>query len=169
MSILNKYRFGPDILLKHWMLRIKPLNKMLVKRNIGQLGENVQVRPYVTIVNGNNIHLGNNLVLRSGTQLHAGKKSKIIIGNNVLIAPDVFITVNNHNYTDINKPILQQGDSEEDVVIKEGSWIGRGATILKGVTIGKNSIVGAGAVVTKDVPDYCIVGGVPAKIIKKMN
>ena len=113
--------------------------------------------------------MGNNLVLRSGTQLHAGKKSKIIIENNVLIATDVFITVNNHNYADINKPILQQGDSEEDVVIKEGSWIGRGATILKGVTIGKNSIVGAGAVVTKDVPDYCIVGGVPAKIIKKMD
>ena len=45
MSILNKYRFGPDILLKHWMLHIKPLNNMLVKRNIGQLGENVQVRP----------------------------------------------------------------------------------------------------------------------------
>lgn len=168
MSILNKYRFGPDILLKHWMLRIKPFNKILVKRNIGNLGDNVQIRPYVTIVNGNNVSLGDHIVLRAGTQLHAGKNSKIIIENNVLIAPDVFITVNNHNYADINKPIIQQGDTEEGVVIKEGSWIGRGATILKGVTIGKNSIVGAGAVVTKDVPDYCVVGGIPAKIIKRL-
>ena len=151
------------------MLRIKPLNKILVKRNIGCVGDNVQIRPYVTIVNGNNVNLGNNVVLRPGTQLHSGKNSKIIIENNVLIAPDVFITVNNHNYSDINKPIIQQGGTEEEVVIKEGSWIGRGATILKGVTIGKNSIVGAGAVVTKDVPDYCIVGGVPAKIIKKLD
>ncbi|MCC3863590.1 hypothetical protein K0040_04595 [Terrisporobacter petrolearius] len=62
--------------------------------------------------------MANNLVLRSGIQLHAGKVSKIIIENNVLIESDVFITVNNYNYADINKPILQQGDSEEEVVIK---------------------------------------------------
>ena len=169
MKIFYKYRFGPDIILKHWMLYIKPLNKILIKRTIGKIGEHVHVRPYVTVVNGNNIILGNNIVLRPGTQLHGGEKCKIIIEDNVLIAPDVFITVNNHNYTDISIPIIKQDVSEKEVIIKEGAWIGRGATILRGVTIGKNSVVAAGAVVTKNVDDYSVVGGVPAKVIKKLD
>jgi acetyltransferase-like isoleucine patch superfamily enzyme len=55
------------------------------------------------------------------------------------------------------------------ILIKKNAWIGAGATILPGVTIGENSIVAAGAVVTKDVPDNCIVGGIPAKFIKTIE
>jgi len=55
---------------------------------------------------------------------------------------------------------------KKSVHIKTGAWIGYGAIILQGVTIGRNSVVAAGAVVTKDVPDYTVVGGIPAKTIK---
>ncbi|WP_418555536.1 DapH/DapD/GlmU-related protein [Longibaculum muris] len=58
--------------------------------------------------------------------------------------------------------------TNKPIILKEKSWIGAGSTILAGVIIGKNSIVAAGSVVTKDVPDNCIVGGNPAKIIKKL-
>lgn len=89
------------------------------------------------------------------------------IGNNVLIAPNVSILNKSHQHSRVDIPILEQGDSEaENPVIGDGAWLGRNVIILKGVKIGAHSIVAAGAVVVKDVPDYAIVGGVPAKIIK---
>ena len=57
----------------------------------------------------------------------------------------------------------------EEIVIKKGAWIGAGASILPGVTVGKYAIVGAGAIVTKDVPDYAVVVGIPAKVIKTLD
>lgn len=95
---------------------------------------------------------------------------KVRIGNNVMIAPEVFIYARNyaHGCTDI--PMVQQGYEEErPVVIEDDVWIGARATILPGVTIGKGSIVGASAVVTKDVPPYAIVGGNPARVLKRRN
>ena len=68
---------------------------------------------------------------------------------------------------DINTPIYKQGILKAKVIINEYVWIGSNATILKGVNIGRGAIIAAGAVVNKDVPEYTIVGGVPAKTIKK--
>lgn len=62
-----------------------------------------------------------------------------------------------------------QGGNEKEIRIKAGAWIGYGAIILQGVTIGRNSVVAVGAVVTKDVPDYTVVGGIPAKVIKRIK
>ena len=87
----------------------------------------------------------------------------------MLIAPDVFITTNSHNYFDISKPIRLQGGTSESIHIKSGSWIARGATILPEITIGENAVVAAGAVVTKDVPAFNVVAGVPAKVIKRIH
>jgi acetyltransferase-like isoleucine patch superfamily enzyme len=98
------------------------------------------------------------------------RKAKIIIANNVLIGTNVVITVNNHNYSNPDLPIMKQGGSSSSIVIKEGAWIGANATILHNTgIIGRNSVVAAGAVVTKEVPDYCVVAGIPAKIIKKIK
>jgi acetyltransferase-like isoleucine patch superfamily enzyme len=57
----------------------------------------------------------------------------------------------------------------EEIIIKKGAWIGAGASILPGVTVGKYAIVGAGAIVTKDVPDYAVVVGIPAKVVKTLD
>lgn len=88
----------------------------------------------------------------------------MFIGNSVSISHRCNIISGGH---DVNSPTFE-GD-HQPIVIGDYVWIGVGATILKGVTIGKGAVVAAGAVVTKDVPDYAIVGGIPAKIIGERN
>lgn len=91
-----------------------------------------------------------------------------IIGNDCMIAPNCSLLTRNHNFSSTDIPMSHQGESEEELVILEDDvWLGRSVLIMPGVRIGKGSIVAAGAVVTKDVEPYSIVGGVPAKFIKK--
>lgn len=86
----------------------------------------------------------------------------ITIEDNVLIAPNVSILSEGHPIS----PEERHSLISKSIHIKKNAWIGAGATILQGVTIGENSIVAAGSVVSMDIPDNTIVGGVPAKIIK---
>ncbi|MGE8422227.1 MAG: acyltransferase [Sphingobacterium siyangense] len=162
-------RIGPDIGLTHWMLHFRFLTNFFLLSKFGRVGTNFQIRPYVSIVGGKNILIGNNVTLRPFTQIHAGKDAQVIIEDDVLIAPGVFITTNQHNFEDILKPIRLQGGNSSDIHVKSGAWIGANAIIMDGVTIGRNSVVAAGAVVTKNVPDFCVVGGVPAKVIKMLT
>jgi len=91
----------------------------------------------------------------------------IFLGDAVLIAGNCYIGGGRYGSDVLDVPFMDQGIySHGPLSIGEGSWLGAGAIVLDGVTIGKNCIVGAGAVVTKDVPDYCVVAGVPARIIK---
>jgi acetyltransferase-like isoleucine patch superfamily enzyme len=93
----------------------------------------------------------------------------VAIGSNVLIADRVFISDADHNFTDTNVPIRLQGDSFIGAVtLKDGCWIGIRCRNPSGVTSGRNAVVAASAVVTKDVPDCVVVGGIPAKIIKQL-
>ena len=100
---------------------------------------------------------------------HIAATEMIKFGDNVLIASKVYITDHDHGDTSfdslkmkaIDRPIISK-----PVVVEDNVWIGEGVMILKGVTIGKNSVVAAGAVVTKNIPPFSIVGGVPAKIIR---
>ncbi len=95
---------------------------------------------------------------------------RVSIGNNVLMAPEVIIYTRNHNFSDRNKTILEQGTgAEQPVFIADDVWIGRRAMILPGVNIGEGAVIAAGAVVVKDVPPYAVVGGVPARVIKYRN
>lgn len=86
----------------------------------------------------------------------------ITIEDNVLLAPKVSLLSESHPINPKDRHSL----IPKAIVIKKNAWIGANATILQGVTIGENSIVAAGSVVSKDVPDNVIVGGIPAKIIK---
>lgn len=88
----------------------------------------------------------------------------ITIEDDVLIGPKVNLITEGHP-TD---PSRRKALEVKPVVIKKNAWLGAGVTILAGVTVGENSIVAAGAVVNKDVPDNSIVGGIPAKVIKKI-
>ncbi len=104
-----------------------------------------------------------------GDFAHIYATDRIIIEENVLIANYVYIADNSHEYEAINKPIKEQPVKNiGEVIIGENSWIGEKVSII-GATIGKHSIIGANSVVTKDIPDYCIAVGVPAKVIKKYN
>lgn len=116
------------------------------------------------IIIGNNVGIGENC--------HIGCINRIEIGNNVLIASRVFIT--DHFHGEINKenllnsPAKRKLFSKGAVIIEENVWIGEGVAIMPGVRIGKNSIIGANSVVTKDIPENSVIGGVPGTIIKKI-
>ena len=101
--------------------------------------------------------------------LHNTIIGPVTIGSHVNLAQNITVTALNHNFDDATRRIDQQGVSTLPVTIADDVWIGAGAVVLPGVTIGRHSVVAAGAVVTRDVPDGCVVGGVPAKIIKHIN
>ena len=104
-----------------------------------------------------------------GNYNHIYATRSIRLGNYVLTADKVYISDNLHSYDDINTPILNQTIRQiSNVVIGDSSWLGENVCII-GAKIGKHCVVGANSVVTKDVPDYCVVVGIPAKIIKRYD
>ncbi len=112
---------------------------------------------------------------RSNSYLHIGVLCSVIIGEDVLVASGVYISDHSHGAygelepSDPRSRPVQRKLHVAPVVIGNNVWLGEKAAILPGVRIGDGVIVGAGAVVTKDIPDYCIVAGVPAKIIKRYD
>jgi acetyltransferase-like isoleucine patch superfamily enzyme len=100
--------------------------------------------------------------------IHCTVIGPVTIGSHVNLAQGITVTALNHNFVETDKRIDEQGISTKQVTISDDVWIGANAVILPGVTIGRHAVVAAGAVVTKDVPDNCVVGGVPATIIKKL-
>lgn len=114
-----------------------------------------------SIIIGNNFHATRNLCIQSC--------GRLIIGNDVLIASDVFICNYDHGMDNLMESYLNNELTIGSVIIEDGVWIGEKAIVLKNVTIGEHSIVGAGAVVTKSVPPYSLVVGNPARVTKKYN
>lgn len=99
-----------------------------------------------------------------------GCSEAIIIEDYVITAPYVHITDRDHCYEDIHTPIMHQPTRVRGAVrIGAGSWLGFGVQVMSGVTIGRNCVVAAGAIVTKDIPDYCVAGGNPARILRQYN
>lgn len=149
---------------------IKIINPQLLR-----LGKNVSIGQYSWInmkdyfKSGKpTLSIGDNCYIGRFTQINAWYD--VQIEENVLIADRVFISDADHFYNDISKPIIDQGDFyKASIYVKSGAWIGIGSVILPGVTIGKNSIIAANSVVTKDVPDFTIYAGIPAKFLKKIT
>lgn len=117
------------------------------------------------------IEIGSNVSL--GEYNHITAINEVKIGNGVLTGRWVTVTDNAHGDIDMNSLKLKPSDrplvTKGPVVIGDRVWIGDKVTILPGVTVGEGSVIGANAVVTKDIPPYCIAGGNPAKIIKQIN
>lgn len=111
------------------------------------------------------ISIGSNVSINRGCSFYPGykiKEAKIIIGDNVAIGPEVSFFAAGHDTQDINLK-----DTGAPIVVESNVWIGGCSIILQGVKIGEYAVVAAGSVVTKDVEPYTIVGGIPAKFIKK--
>jgi len=117
--------------------------------------------------------LGPDTVLRIGDRCVIGRGSHIVahqsveIGDDVWTGPYVYITDQNHGYADPQTPIGRQPPVNRPVSIGAGSWLGAGAIVLPGACIGRNVVIAAGSVVRGQVPDRCVVAGVPAKIVRQ--
>jgi acetyltransferase-like isoleucine patch superfamily enzyme len=130
------------------------------------IGENTIIHEFTYLrLYGGFIYIGNNCSINPFCVIygHGGLK----IGNNVRIAAHCTIIPANHIYANPSIPIVEQGETMKGIMIHDDVWIGAGAIILDGVEIGEGSVVAAGAVITKSVPPYSVVAGVPARIIKK--
>lgn len=158
------------------------------RRKLGRCGEGVFIDKNVEFMRfPKQIHIDANVVVKEGARICAcnekatvsiGKNTtfgyhsflfaseKVEIGDNCLIAPFVYIVDSDHNI-EKGELINRQGNSTAAVKIGNDVWIGTGAKILKGVTIGDGAVIAAGAIVKDDVPEYKIVGGIPAKIISE--
>lgn len=113
-------------------------------------------------------------VLRIGDRCVLGRGSSIIahssveIGDDVWTGPNVYITDQNHGYTDVGRPIWQQPTPpDRAVVVGAGSWLGYGVVVLPGARIGRNAVIGAHAVVIGDIPDWSVAVGVPARVVRR--
>jgi len=136
-----------------------------IRELFGTVGENPTVLPVFNCDNGKNIHVGKNFLANYNVTIL--DIAPVHIGDYVMIAPNTLITTVNH-------PMNPSGRRKhlgiaKPVTIGSDVWIGANVTILPGVTIGNNVVVAAGAVVTKDVPDNVLVGGVPARVIKEIE
>ncbi|QEK13193.1 CatB-related O-acetyltransferase [Crassaminicella thermophila] len=154
---------GINIIIRIFQAIITKFNSYSVKqKNI----KNPSIINHKTLViYGKNIFIGENSYINGGI-IKASEKGKIVIGDNCLISYNVHIRTDGHNYKNRFTLIKDQGHIEKDIIIGNDVWIGAGAQIMSGVNIGDGAVVAAGSVVTKDVPNYAVVAGVPARIIK---
>ena len=158
-----------------------------VKRFQVQAGKNIYIGKKCTLKGGKNIILEDSAVVRPYTQIWSGggtirigKGSEIgercrisitnslVIGEKVLFSPNVYITDCDHEYRNLEIPVIDQGIVQrgQRVFIGKASYIGINTVIVGNVKIGKHCVIGANSVVTKDLPDYCVAVGSPAKVIK---
>jgi len=139
------------------------LRGFCAKRLFAQCGKNVNVEHGAWFRNGNKISIGDN----SGIGIDAWIPGTVAIGRNVMMGPQVMIISRNHRVDRVDVPMREQGHApDEPVTIDDDVWIGARSILLPGVHVGRGSIIGAGAVVTRDVPPYTVVAGVPAKVIR---
>lgn len=127
-----------------------------------QIGNNTSVLLNCAFDTANQMSIGHNTIINSRCRLD--NRGDITIGNNVSISQEVVILTADH---DMNSPYFD--GRTKKVIISDYVWIGTRATILPGVHIGKGAVVAAGAIVTKDVPEYVVVAGVPARIVGNRN
>ena len=136
-----------------------------------RIGRGVSIRKGARIEvvsDGGSIEIGDGTSIQ--LDFHCGAAERVIIGRDVLIGGRVYISDHDHVFDRHDLPPRRCKDLiSSPVVIEDGVWLGEGSVILKGVRIGRRSVVGANAVVTRDVPSGCVVGGVPARVVRQIN
>ncbi len=163
ISLILYYGFAVHLPPSSEFEIFKLIRAFLTKRILDECGDNVWIEKGAYFGNGCGRKLGNN----SGIGINARIGKYTFIGDDVMMGQDVLIFTRNHEFKDINIPIRRQGFTDySPVIIEDDVWIGARVIILPGVRIGKGAIISAGAVVTKDVEPYSIVGGVPARFIR---
>lgn len=163
------------------------LRRYYYKFRLNKAGSKISIGRFVEIAGSQNISFGNQIYIVDGAVLRAVKGNihvgdrfalngnarivadcgEILVGNSVMIGPNTVIRASNHCHNDISKDIWDQGQTGGQIIIGNDVWIGANVTIVPKVKIGSHSIVAAGSVVTKNFPDYSVIAGVPAKLIRR--
>ena len=144
----------------------KKIRSFLGKRLLASCGEGVNIESGARFGRGNTIWLGN----YSDLGIDCDIRGEVHIGNNSFMGPEVAIWTHNHAFDRLDIPMMYQGTTpERPVYIGNDVWIGTRAIILQGVHVGDHAIVGAGAVVSKNVPEWGIAVGNPAKVVRYRN
>ncbi len=139
----------------------KRLRYTLTKKLFRKTGKNVNIERLASFRNGGNIEIGDNSGLGINCNISHAK-----IGKNVMMGPDVLYIARDHAFDRKDIPIMEQGfTATRELVIEDDVWIGARVIFLPGISVGRGAIIGAGSVVTKNVPEFSIVAGNPAKII----
>ena len=156
------FRYTPER-YRPYALFFPAIRKFLVRRFATHAAQNIVVKSWADI--SPNIQIGS----RSEIGTRCLIQANVRIGKDVMMGPDVKIYSRNHGHDRIDIPMIDQGQIEKAVVIGDDVWLGANCLIMPGVRIGNHCIIAAGAVVTKDTPDYAIMGGAPAKVVKMRN
>lgn len=173
---------------------IKRIDRFIMKYQFKEFGRNSMINEPLRIQGPENITLRDNVLINKKTWLaaipiageqaaelvfdegcvigdfnHIWSSHSIVFEKNVLTANHVYVSDNLHSYDNVDIPIVNQPIKQlNTVVIGEGSWLGENVCVI-GASIGKHCVIGANAVVTKDVPDFCIAVGSPARVIKRYD
>lgn len=169
--------------------RIRHCHKIRIGRTI-TIGDNVEINALSRggIRIGNNVTiLRNSIIECTGVLRELGEslvigdnvgiaqncfiqvRGRVVIGSNVMFGPNVSIFSENHGHADTSIPMIEQETARKGVEIGEDNWLGSGSRILDGVKLGKGCIVAAGAVVTESFPEYSVIGGIPARLLRKRD
>ncbi|MBB2149898.1 acyltransferase [Pedobacter gandavensis] len=139
------------------------LRYLCAKNIFAYCGSNVNVERGAWFGSGRGVKIGAN----SGIGINAVVPNNIIIGSNVMMGPNVEILVRDHLFNRVDIPMIQQGfTASKQCIIEDDVWIGMNVLILPGRTIKTGSIIAAGTILTKDFPEYAVVGGNPGKFLK---
>lgn len=148
-----------SLIRRRTRIDVMPFNRFV-------LGNDSTIEDFATVNNGvGDVIIGDRTRIGLGCTLIG----PVHIGNDIMFAQNIVASGLNHGYQDVTIPISLQAVETKTITIEDNVWIGANSVITAGVTIGKQSIVAAGSVVTKNVAPYTIVGGNPAKLLKKYN
>lgn len=159
------YTYALNLLLMTCEIMPPFIRFFVLKCCLGKVGKNVFIDYGVYFRFPSKIIIGSEVTISSGTKVlpsYHNKQAKVVIRDNVRIGPDVSLLGGGHDYKYINLP-----DTGGSITIEDNVWIGGRSIVLQGVTIHEGAVIAAGSVVTKDVEAYTVVGGVPARFIKK--
>lgn len=170
---MNKFSIGirrlKQVLIRYNRIINVILGQLPDKKAFASLGKGAYFESTAYIGSPESVYIGEYVRLRHDLNIINASNERVVIGSYCVFAPHVTIVTNSHRST-VGKTQFEiscshENDKSGDVIIGEDCWLGTNTTILQGVTLGRGCIVGAGAVVTKSVPPYAIVTGVPAKVI----
>lgn len=140
---------------------VQPMRKI----TLGPYGDTGGIAPNVSFTNPERIEIGARAAIGANCHLWGGPgRGRIIIGDDVLLAPEVLLVASTYRIND-GQPVTKQPMDEADIIIGDDVWIGARAIVLQGVRIGDGAVVAAGAIVREDVPPFAIAAGVPARVV----